>query len=46
MRWLEDVEKDKRETKVKKWREKALYREEWVSVINKGLRRVVEPRSE
>jgi hypothetical protein len=34
MRWLEDVEKDLRETKFKRWRQKTVDREEWVSVIN------------
>ena len=34
MRWLEDVEKDMREMKVKRWRQKAVDRKEWASVIN------------
>jgi hypothetical protein len=31
LRWLEDVEKDLGEMKVKRWRQKAVDREEWVS---------------
>jgi hypothetical protein len=31
--WLENVEKDLREVKVKRWREKAVDREEWASII-------------
>jgi hypothetical protein len=34
MKWLEDVEKDLREIKVKRWRQKAVDREERASVIN------------
>jgi hypothetical protein len=33
MRWLEDVEKDLREMKFKRWRRKAVDREEWASVV-------------
>jgi hypothetical protein len=36
LRWLEDVEKDLQEMKVKRWHEKAVDREEWVSVIKKA----------
>jgi plasmid maintenance system killer protein len=36
LRWLEDVEKDLREMKVKRWRQKAGDREEWVSVIKEA----------
>ena len=39
MRWLEDVEKVLREMKVKRWRRKAIDREEWASVI-KGVKAV------
>jgi hypothetical protein len=35
MRWLEDIENDARELKVKRWRQKACYAEEWTSVVNK-----------
>ena len=34
MRWLEGVERDLREVKFKRWRQKAVDREEWTSVIN------------
>ena len=33
MRWMEDVERDLWEMKVKRWRQKAVDREEWVFVI-------------
>jgi hypothetical protein len=33
---LEDVEKDLRETKVKRWRQKTVAREEWASVIKEA----------
>jgi len=33
MRWLEGVEKDLWEMRVKRWRQKAVDREEWASVI-------------
>jgi hypothetical protein len=35
-RWLEDAEKDVREVKVKRWRHKAVDREEWTSVIKEA----------
>ena len=40
LRWLEDVEKDLRELKFKRWRQMAVDREEWASAINetKALR--------
>jgi hypothetical protein len=34
VRWLEDVEKDRQEMKVKRWQQKAVGREKWESVIN------------
>jgi hypothetical protein len=34
LRWVQDVGKDQQELKVKRWRQKAVDREEWVSVIN------------
>jgi len=34
--WLEDVEKKPREFKFKKWRQMAVDREEWVSVIKEA----------
>jgi hypothetical protein len=33
MRWLEDVEKDLRETKFKRWLQKTVNGEEWASEI-------------
>ena len=36
LRWLEGVEKDPQEMKVKRWRQKAVDREEWTSVIKKA----------
>jgi hypothetical protein len=46
LRWLEDVEKDLREMKVKGWRQKSIDREEWVSVVRGSrLSEGVEPRS-
>jgi hypothetical protein len=36
LRWLGDVGKDLREMKVKRWRQKAADREEWVSVIKEA----------
>ena len=36
MRWLEDVEKDLREVKVKRWRQKAVDREEWAFIIKEA----------
>jgi hypothetical protein len=34
MRWLEDVEKDMREMKVRRWRQRAVDGGKWASVIN------------
>jgi len=36
MRWLEYVVKDLRGMKIKRWRQKAVDREEWASVIRKA----------
>ena len=36
LRWLEDVGKDLREMKAKKWREKAFDREEWAFVVKEA----------
>jgi hypothetical protein len=36
LRWLEDAEKSLWEMKVKRWREKAMEREEWASVIKEA----------
>jgi hypothetical protein len=42
LRWLEDVEKDLQEMEVKKWRQKAVDREEWASAI-KGAKAIRGP---
>jgi len=34
--WLEDVEKDRQEMKVKRWQQKAVGGEEWASVIKQA----------
>jgi hypothetical protein len=44
MRWLEDVGKDLREMKFKRWQQKAIDREEWAPVI-KGAKAVRRPYS-
>jgi hypothetical protein len=36
LRWPEDVGKDLLEMKIKRWRQKAVDREEWASVIREG----------
>ena len=36
MRWLEDVEKDLREMKFKRWRQKAVDREKWASTFTEA----------
>ena len=36
LRWLEDVEKGLPDMKVKRWRPKTVYREEWASVIREA----------
>jgi len=36
VRWLEDVEKDVREMKIKRWRQKAVDREGWAAVIKEA----------
>ena len=43
LRWMEEVEKNLRETKVKRWRQKAVDREKWAAVIRdaKALRQGV-----
>jgi len=33
LRWLEDVEKDLHQTKVKRWQQKVVNRDEWASII-------------
>jgi len=36
LRWLEDARKEIRETKVKIWRQKAVNRADWTSVIKEA----------
>jgi hypothetical protein len=36
LRWLEDVEKDLRELKFKRWRQMTVDREEWAPVIKEA----------
>jgi hypothetical protein len=36
LRWINDVEDDLRELGVKRWRTKALEREEWASIIKEA----------
>jgi hypothetical protein len=36
LRWLEEVERDLQEVKVKKWQQKAVDREEWAFVIEEA----------
>ena len=36
LRWLETVQNDLQEMKVKRWRQKALRREEWASIIKEA----------
>jgi hypothetical protein len=36
MRWLKDAENDVWETNVKRWRQQAVYREQWASVIKEA----------
>jgi hypothetical protein len=36
LRWLEDAEKDLRENKVKRWRQEAVDRVEWASIIREA----------
>jgi hypothetical protein len=45
LRWLEDMEKDLWEMKVKKWQQKSVNRESWASVI-KGAKAVRELESQ
>jgi len=36
LRWMEDLEKDLLEMKVKRWRQKAVDKEEWASVFKEA----------
>ena len=43
LRWINDVEDDLRKLGVKRWRKKALDREEWASVIREGKAKLKGP---
>jgi hypothetical protein len=43
LRWINDVEDDLRELGVKRWRTKALEREEWASIMKKANAKVKGP---
>ena len=43
LRWINDVEDDLRKLSVKRWRMKALEREEWTSIIKKAKAKLKEP---
>ena len=43
LRWIDDVEDDLRKLGVKRWRAKALDREEWASVIREAKAKLKGP---
>jgi hypothetical protein len=43
LRWINDVEDDLREFGVKRWRTKALEREEWASIIKEAKAKLKGP---
>jgi transcription termination factor 2 len=43
LRWINDVEDDRRKLGVKRWRTKALEREEWASIINEAKAKLKGP---
>jgi len=43
LRWINDVEDDLRRLGVKRWRKKALDREEWASIIRVAKPKIKEP---
>jgi hypothetical protein len=43
LRWINDVEDDLRKLGVKRWRTKALEREEWTSIIKKAKAKLKGP---
>jgi hypothetical protein len=43
LRWINDVEGDLRELGVKRWRTKALEREEWASIIKEAKDKLKGP---
>jgi hypothetical protein len=40
LRWINDVVEDLRKLGVRRWRAKALYREEWASIIKEAKARL------
>jgi hypothetical protein len=45
LRWMEDARQEIRETKVKTWRQKAVNRAEWTSVI-KAAKALIGPQGQ
>ena len=43
LRWINDVEDDLRKLGVKRWRTKAVEREEWASIINEAKAKLKGP---
>ena len=43
LRWIDDVEDDLRKLSVKRWRAKALDREEWASIIREAKAKLKGP---
>ena len=43
LRWIDDVEDDLRKLGVKRWRAKALDREEWALIIREAKAKLKEP---
>jgi len=43
LRWIDDVEDDLRNLGVKRWKAKALDREEWASIIREAKVKLKEP---
>jgi len=43
LRWINDVEDDLRKLGVKRWRAKALDREEWASIIREAKAKLKRP---
>ena len=43
LRWTDDVEDDLRKLGVKRWRAKALDREEWASIIREAMAKLKRP---
>jgi hypothetical protein len=43
LRWIDDVEDDLRKLGIKRWRMKALHREEWASIIGEAKAKMKRP---